>query len=620
MIKALQIALVWACFMLLTMTSVSAQHLTEERHLTVGTVPSEKGAALESVKDLEMNRTSDDTLEITFELRNSSYTFELTRFRHFYGAKAHAFVSNKTHDGKDTNVYDAKFTFITPSKSNQHGVTTIMPDGTAHGVFMTNEGHFVRVSTIAHFERKLGQERFRELRTAGENLDKTSHTAPRYLAAQVLAPRSAGSNETDDSEIDSGDLDSIFHDSKLNTSNHLRRLITSSSGETCDFPESTTVIDIGIVFDQQLVDGFDSDEDQVKTYIESTVAESNLILRKYANTIVRIKELNLNNFGSSCVTSLNSALTETSSYASGRSDVAHWHRITGCTFTGWAGLAKLGQLCSKSLSSTTAVSTVGTYDETFIIFLHEVGHVFGAVHPFSSTTDAGSYGGIMDYGDGKLKDSDVYGFTDNSLVALCTKVNALILNDACSFASSYSDESPVCGDGIVSGDEDCECPNGKTKCSKNGMKCQNCVLTKRNSQSAECNSNFIMRILHGPTEGSQAHPDCCTKNGVLADAETECDVVNGVAGGYCSLGQCVNRCADYFGRLDLCGTQASRGGCRQQCIHPSSGYCTSSLWIRNTDNEVTYVTNIDDGAKCTLTSGETGMCSSGSCVADDEAN
>jgi hypothetical protein len=42
-------------------------------------------------------------------------------------------------------------------------------------------------------------------------------------------------------------------------------------------------------------------------------------------------------------------------------------------------------------------------DPFWLIFAHELGHNFGADHPFgNNAATAGTFGGIMDYGDGTL--------------------------------------------------------------------------------------------------------------------------------------------------------------------------------------------------------------------------
>merc|ERR1719362_1169580 len=90
--------------------------------------------------------------------------------------------------------------------------------------------------------------------------------------------------------------------------------------------------------------------------------------------------------------------------------MADWQLLTGCgNGYGVVGLAWMGTLCdNRGLNSGvnqlitydgSSVSTVG--DRTWRIFAHELGHNFAADHSFEN--GEGRTGGIMDYGDGKLK-------------------------------------------------------------------------------------------------------------------------------------------------------------------------------------------------------------------------
>ncbi|GBG31003.1 Zinc metalloproteinase/disintegrin [Hondaea fermentalgiana] len=598
--------------------AAAAQETERLGRALAATIEDKEDAPLEAVHVLEMNQTADDDLELYFEVRNESYTFSLKRFKQFYGAKANAHLKNLTYDENDTTVYDAHFTFITRAKGEQLGVVTIMHDGTAHGVFLLKNGDLVRISSADHFVRKLGADRFRNLRSEAAS-------EARYFAAQVLAPKAGSSDEHRrallEQNIDMSAFDDVAnHDNEqVLTEGRLRGLAS------CTFPDHSVAYDIGVVYDDDFLTVFNDDEDAVNHYIEATIAESNLILREFANVIVRLKEVTYNDFGT-CVASISTELDRLESYAKARTSVAHWHRISGCAFGGVAGVANTGQLCSSSVKYATAVSTFGSYRETFLIFLHELGHVFGAKHPFDYNGNAaGETGGIMDYvygaRKGMLSGTSTIGFTDATLQYFCSKINALDIDGACDYAHPFdedSDSESVCGDGIISGDEECECPDiGDTKCGSGNKKCKNCKLTK---PAMKCSKHFLMQILHGPIEGSQAHSDCCSDSGKLADALTPCNVKNGEPGGYCSLGKCVNRCEDFKGALTMCGVMQSYSGCRQQCIHPTKGYCSSELMYTDYRNKKAPASYLEDGSKCMIDSSTVGMCSSGNCVEDADAN
>lgn len=70
------------------------------------------------------------------------------------------------------------------------------------------------------------------------------------------------------------------------------------------------------------------------------------------------------------------------------------HLFDYCPQFQWAGLAFVGGLCTDASQSRSV-----TYVSNACLTLaHEFGHSMGADHPFSSNSDAGNYGGLMDYG------------------------------------------------------------------------------------------------------------------------------------------------------------------------------------------------------------------------------
>mmetsp|Transcript_130014 Transcript_130014/g.277693 ORF Transcript_130014/g.277693 Transcript_130014/m.277693 type:complete len:671 (-) Transcript_130014:65-2077(-) len=76
--------------------------------------------------------------------------------------------------------------------------------------------------------------------------------------------------------------------------------------------------------------------------------------------------------------------------------------FTGCgNDKGTVGLAYIGTICEHDGSNSGVVQIItADWDDTFIVFAHELGHNFAAHHSFEN--GMGKTGGIMDYGDGHL--------------------------------------------------------------------------------------------------------------------------------------------------------------------------------------------------------------------------
>ncbi len=286
--------------------------------------------------------------------------------------------------------------------------------------------------------------------------------------------------------------------------------------------------------------------------------------------------------GNQCRTSANSLA----------SDVSTWRYNTGL-FSGTAHVitdcfAPPGVVGLAQTSSVARTSSSGAWSQffrgTMATFAHEVGHVLGAPHPFGADNSRqGEFGGIMDYNvDGRLLDSDPnfpgeVGFniiTDSSY--LCSVINASIHSTSNNYLDprtrAWEPQAPVCGDGVVEGDEECDAGPSGSAC---------CTETCRLTPGSRC-----------------AVDDPCCVSCQPAPASTFCRAAFGPKGICSAGGRCVTSECMYYANLEgPCGL-ANNDPCQEKC---QLGTTCSTFTQRKF--------NVPHGAYCTVPgSGAEGRC------------
>jgi len=153
--------------------------------------------------------------------------------------------------------------------------------------------------------------------------------------------------------------------------------------------------------------------------MEQIVHESNIIYENQLNIQLQVGAIRIfesTNGAPTWATSscggkfMNNKLDQFRANAPSLPKMADWQLFTGCgTGSGVVGLAWVGTLCNSG-GYNTGVNQLIQYrgkdvptvvDRSWRIFAHELGHNFHARHSFEK--GQGRTGGIMDYGDGKLK-------------------------------------------------------------------------------------------------------------------------------------------------------------------------------------------------------------------------
>lgn len=324
--------------------------------------------------------------------------------------------------------------------------------------------------------------------------------------------------------------------------------LVESIGSTAGCPTTRKVALVGIATDCTYTADFGS-ENQTR---DNVIAQMNSASELFESTFnISLGLANLLIQPSSCPTTPQEAtpwnqacsdtltiqqrLTLFSTWRSQQNDeYSHWTLLTTCPTGSAVGLAWLGQACAagsqQSNSSDGSTETVAGTNvvvktlQEWQVIVHETGHTFGAVHdcdasacrnsdivnsqqccPFSATTcDAGGRF-IMNPSTGE----DITRFSACSIGNICSAMGVNSVKSSC-----LSDNRGVtlisgqtCGNGIVEGDEECDC-GGADGCGAN--ECCN-PTTCRFENDAVCDDS---------------NEDCC-RNCQLAAADTVCRTSSG---------------------------------------------------------------------------------------------
>ncbi|KYK55717.1 hypothetical protein DCS_07681 [Drechmeria coniospora] len=428
--------------------------------------------------------------------------------------------------------------------------------------------------------------------------------------------------------------------------------LVSSIGSVDGCPTTRKVALVGIATDCTYWEDFDTQE-ELRQNVISMVNKASQVYESTFKISLAIQNLTISekgcpgtpsqftpwNVNCSSQVTINDRLNTFSKWRGQFSDDnAYWTLLTKCATDSAVGLAWRGQLCrtgsgdnsnGKGSNETVAATNVVVRTASeWLIFAHESGHTFGAVHdctasacpvgqtsqaccPLSqSSCDAGGRF-IMN----PSTSSGITQFSPCSIGNICAGLKSNMIKGTC-----LSDNKNVktitgsqCGNGIVEAGEDCDC-GGESGCKDN--KCCD-AKTCKFAAGAVCDAT---------------NEDCCTAecqfaaNGtVCRDSAGVCDVAEVCPGNHaacpedkhkgngdgcgdglaCASGQCTSRdmqCKSMSNSLwgvDNTNACPDEGGCLLTCTSPdlTSGQC------------VVYNQYFLDGTSC----GGGGLCMGGSC-------
>ncbi|KAM5442005.1 hypothetical protein MferCBS31731_002834 [Microsporum ferrugineum] len=435
-------------------------------------------------------------------------------------------------------------------------------------------------------------------------------------------------------------------------------------GNTDGCPNTRRVALIGVVADCTYTSTFASEMD-AKTDIISVVNAASVVYEHTFNISLTLGEVNI--LPKNCPATASSAtpfnqmcgervgdesftladrLNTFSAWRGKKSDdFAFWTLMTDCTTENQVGLAWAAQLCVKGVqgdsntrnASSQAVSganVVSRTDNTWQVFAHEAGHIFGAVHdcdsalcqdpsnpdnsrccPSTATTcDAG--GKFMM---NPTSGSQITAFSPCSVGQICSRMakHSILTNCLTTNRGVDTISGQQCGNGIVEDGEDCDC-GGDESCK--GNKCCDPKTCKYTSGSQcddaneECcrdckfaSSSTICRLSSGPCDPEEK----CTGNS--GDCPRDTHSKNGETCGtnlQCASGQCTSRdlqCQMHLGS-QVAGSRTvafDSYGCQVACKDP---YRPDVRY----EGSLTFL----DGTPC----GGGGTCENGQCTGSTFGN
>jgi hypothetical protein len=382
------------------------------------------------------------------------------------------------------------------------------------------------------------------------------------------------------------------------------------------YPDDSVVrkLKIGVVVDKTYYQKAGNSSTKVRREVEATLAKVKEMYRRQLNLDIVIGQLKIVSPSASgvpsvykqdCTMEMGEQLNRFTA-AVDKSEVAHWHLLTGCNRPGPLGLGFLGTLCG---AYNTAVSRRGGAPRDWATIAHEMGHVFGARH---SVPLYGDDLGIMGYSDkmynGVMQFAPPPG--QRTRTEICDTLSRTLSRCGSSIELASNEK---CGNGLLELDEECECISGASSCAG----CKSCKLTE---QERKCSTNdFVMRTRKSQRENAitlatvneLSAGDCCRSSGTeLMDGTTACTTSSGLSG-ICLEGECFSNCAS-FG-IEDCGPR--EGGCQQGCwMNTSSGpKCSTNLAVREEGGTLAYPMRMPNGTQCRLENGGAGTCDAGKC-------
>ncbi|KXX82760.1 Disintegrin and metalloproteinase domain-containing protein B [Madurella mycetomatis] len=290
---------------------------------------------------------------------------------------------------------------------------------------------------------------------------------------------------------------------------------------------------------------------------------------------------------------------------------AYWTLLTRCNSGPAVGLAWLGAVCqqgstTRNNETSASANVVARTSTEWLVFAHETGHTFGAVHDCTADTCA----------DGTVTRQECCPLTASSCNARAqfimnpstgdgiTQFSACSIGNICSFLDRHSNRMSClnnnrgvpnfsgsqCGNGIVETGEDCDC-GGEEGCRDNPccdpQTCRYTTGSQCDPVNEECctgecrfmSQGSVCRASTGPCDPQEVCSGTsasCPADSSTPDGESCGDPSEGLS---CSSGRCTSRtqqCRTYVGGTDAAANDSSTNscsdsGCIMACSSPRFG-------------------------------------------------
>ncbi|KAL8946611.1 MAG: hypothetical protein Q9222_007014 [Ikaeria aurantiellina] len=398
--------------------------------------------------------------------------------------------------------------------------------------------------------------------------------------------------------------------------------LKSTIGKSEGCPTTRKVALVGVATDCGYTASFDSDDAVRKNIIQQFQSASNLYESTFSITL-GLAEITTSkkdcpatpasdtpwNTGCGGNSTITDRLNSFSQWRGERNDTyAYWTLLTSCPTGSEVGLSWLGQLCVTDVTNApgevvSGANVVAKTSNEWQVIAHESGHTFGAVHdcdssacanqnsvnaqqccPLSSTTcDAGERY-IMNPSTGQ----GIQQFSQCTLGNVCSAIlrNSVKTNCLTDNRDVPTISGQQCGNGIVEGDEDCDC-GGTAGCGDNpccdATTCKfknNAVCDDSNEACCESCQFSSAGTVCRPSTGVCDPQETCT--GLNATCPSDASAPDGQSCGnssantQCASGQCTSRnqqCKTLMGSFtsnndtNACNSQ----DCTLSCASPEFG-------------------------------------------------
>ena len=397
--------------------------------------------------------------------------------------------------------------------------------------------------------------------------------------------------------------------------------LTSTIGSSTGCPNTRRVALIGVATDCSYTSSFASKE-AARQNIISQFNQASAVYESTFNITLGLQNLTVSepscpgaptaatpwNIGCNSNATITSRLNDFSGWRGKINDTnAYWTLLTNCPTGAEVGLAWLGQLCVSGVTSgsgetVSSANVVARTSTEWQVIAHESGHTFGAVHdcdsqtcsdgttvaaqqccPLSGATCDANGAYIMNPSTG----ANLNQFSPCTVGNICTGLlrNSVNMNCLSNNKGVTTITGAQCGNGIVEGDEQCDCGDA-TSCASDpccdGTTCKfkgNAVCDDTNDNCCtNCQFSTAGTVCRQST-GSCDPAETCTGNNAtcpsnqMAPNGQSCGNSTGLQ---CASGQCTSRdqqCKTLMGSYTegndtyACNSQT----CTVSCASPSFG-------------------------------------------------
>jgi hypothetical protein len=399
--------------------------------------------------------------------------------------------------------------------------------------------------------------------------------------------------------------------------------LVSSIGSTAGCPTTRKVALVGVAADCTYVQSFNRDKNQTQTNVIDQINQASELFESTFNISLGLANLVVtepdcptsqqqatpwNQACSSSIT-IQDRLNQFSQWRGQQKDsYSHWTLLSTCNTGSAVGLAWLGQACtdgsqknSGSGGETVAGANVVIRTTTeWQVIAHETGHTYGAVHDCTASSCADSNvvnaqqccplsAGTCNAGEGFIMNpSTARGITRFSACSIGNICSALARNSVKSGCLTNNKgvgtiTGQTCGNGIVEGDEQCDC-GGKTGCGNNQCCDPTTCKFKTNAVCDDSNEDCCRGCQFAPASTvcrpsvGQCDPqETCSGNGPYCPEDKTKPDGEGCGNGLaCASGQCTSRdqqCKSVMGSY----TQGNdtyacdNSNCQLSCASPEFG-------------------------------------------------